>query len=60
MASIGAQSVLTRRLPFLLGEPPQVYERIGPAFTALVSQHRPDPARPGIEFYRARDEIDVF
>jgi hypothetical protein len=44
----------------LRGEPPQVYERIGPTFDALVQMTRPDETRPSIEFYRRRDEIDLL
>jgi len=43
----------------LHGEPPQVYERIGPTFEALVQTTRPDESRPSIEHYRRRDEIDL-
>ena len=41
----------------LRGEPPEVYDRIGPAVDALGPG---DPARPIIEHYRRRDEIDVL
>ena len=44
----------------LHGEPPQVYERIGPTFEALVQTTRPDESRPSIEHYRRRDEIDLL
>ena len=44
----------------LRGEPPEVYERIAPTFTALLEIARPDPTRPSIEFYRRRDEIDLL
>jgi hypothetical protein len=46
----------------LRGEPPDVYERIGPTFAALVKAARPGPdeTRPSIEFYRHRDEIDLL
>jgi hypothetical protein len=44
----------------LRGEPPEVYERIGPTFAALVKAAPPDEARPSIEFYRHRDEIDLL
>jgi len=44
----------------LLGEPPEVYERIGPTFAELVKEAHPDEARPSIEFYRRRDEIDLL
>ncbi|HET9780179.1 MAG TPA: GyrI-like domain-containing protein [Candidatus Dormibacteraeota bacterium] len=44
----------------LRGEPPEVYDRIGPTFDALEKSMRPDPTRPSIEFYRERDEIDCL
>jgi GyrI-like small molecule binding protein len=44
----------------LRGEPPGVYERIGPTFEALVKEANPDETRPSIEFYRQRDEIDLL
>ena len=44
----------------LRGEPPEVYEQIGPTFAALVKTARPDETRPSIEFYRHRDEIDLL
>jgi hypothetical protein len=44
----------------LRGEPPGVYERIGPTFAALEKATRPDETRPSIEFYRHRDEIDLL
>jgi hypothetical protein len=44
----------------LRGEPPEVYERIGPTFAALVKAVHPDETRPSIEFYRQRDEIDLL
>ena len=44
----------------LRGEPPEVYERIGPTFDALVKAADPDDSRPSIEFYRQRNEIDLL
>jgi hypothetical protein len=44
----------------LRGDPPEVYERIGPTFAALVKAVRPDATRPSIEFYRRRNEIDLL
>ena len=44
----------------LRGEPPAVYERIGPTFDALIGRATPDESRPSIEFYRRRDEIDLL
>jgi hypothetical protein len=44
----------------LRGEPPEVYERIGPTFDALERERTPDQSRPGLEWYRRRDEIDVL
>jgi hypothetical protein len=39
----------------LRGEPPEVYDRI-----AAAAEGPRDPARPIIEHYRRRDEIDVL
>jgi hypothetical protein len=44
----------------LRGEPPDVYDRIGPTFRELVGSTTPDESRPSIEFYRRRDEIDLL
>ncbi|MGB2874456.1 MAG: GyrI-like domain-containing protein [Gaiellaceae bacterium] len=44
----------------LRGEPPAVYDLIGPTFEALVASAKPDETRPSIEFYRRRDEIDLL
>jgi hypothetical protein len=44
----------------LRGEPPQVYDRIGPTFQSLADATTPDETRPSIEHYRRRDEIDLL
>ena len=44
----------------LRGEPPAVYERIGPIFQALMRRTPPDESRPSLEFYRRHDEIDLL
>ena len=44
----------------LRGEPPAIYEEIGPAFDQLVALGGLDPTRPSLEHYRRRDEIDVL
>jgi hypothetical protein len=44
----------------LRGEPPAVYERIGPTFDELVRERKPDETRPSLEHYRRRDEIDLL
>ncbi len=44
----------------LRGEPPAVYERIGPTFDELVRQRKPDTSRPSLEHYRRHDEIDLL
>ena len=44
----------------LRGEPPAVYERIGPTFGELTQKAKPDPSRPSLEHYRRRDEIDLL
>lgn len=44
----------------LKGEPPEVYERIAPTFDSMMKDAAVDGSRPGIEFYRRRDEIDLL
>jgi hypothetical protein len=44
----------------LTGEPPEIYELIGSTFERLSSRPDRDPSRPGIEFYRRRDVIDLL
>jgi len=44
----------------LRGEPPAVYERIGPTFDELVRAAPPDESRPSLEWYRRHDEIDLL
>ena len=44
----------------LTGEPPEVYELIGPTFQRLSERPDRDPSRPGIEFYRRRNVIDLL
>jgi hypothetical protein len=44
----------------LQGEPPAVYALIAPAFQELALRPDRDQGRPGIEFYRRRDVIDLL
>jgi hypothetical protein len=44
----------------LTGEPPDVYDLIGPTFQRLSERPDRDPSRPGIEFYRRRNIIDLL
>ena len=44
----------------LQGEPPAVYQRIAPTFERLAQRPDRDPSRPGIEFYRRRNVIDLL
>ncbi len=44
----------------LRGEPPAVYEEIGPAYHSLREAGVRDDSRPSIEVYRRHDEIDVL
>jgi hypothetical protein len=44
----------------LTGDPPGVYERIGPTFEELARRTDADPERPGLEHYRRHDEIDLL
>jgi hypothetical protein len=44
----------------LTGEPPEVYDLIGPTFQRLSERPDRDPSRPGIEVYRRRNIIDLL
>jgi hypothetical protein len=44
----------------LMGDPPEVYERIGPTFDELSADVQPDQTRPSIEFYRRHDQVDLL
>src|SRR6476619_7530070 len=44
----------------LTGEPPGVYRLIGPTFERLSQRPDRDRSRPGIEFYRRHDVIDLL
>ena len=44
----------------LRGEPPGIYAEIAPAFRELALRPDRDDSRPGIEYYRSRDEIDLL
>jgi hypothetical protein len=44
----------------LTGERPDVYDLIGPTFQRLSERPDRDPSRPGIEFYRRRNIIDLL
>lgn len=44
----------------LRGEPPEVYGGIGPGFAELRSTVERDGGRHDVEFYRRRDEIELW
>jgi hypothetical protein len=44
----------------LRGEPPELYQRIGPTFDELSSAATPDLDRPSLEYYRRLGEVDLF
>jgi hypothetical protein len=44
----------------LRGEPPGIYERIGPTFGEMTRHAKADESRPGLEHYRRHDEIDLL
>lgn len=44
----------------LHGEPPAVYERIGPTAEQLAQPPDADRTRPTLEYYRRRDVVDVL
>jgi hypothetical protein len=44
----------------LSGEPPGVYDLIGPGMSALESSVRTDTTRPLVEYYRSRVDIELW
>jgi predicted transcriptional regulator YdeE len=45
----------------IVGDPPEVYDRIAPAMQALVALAEPaDPDRPLVEYYRRHNEIELW
>ncbi len=44
----------------LLGEPPAIYERIGPTCRHLHTLATADDARHDVEFYRRHNEIEIW
>jgi hypothetical protein len=44
----------------LRGDPPGIYERIGPTLQEMTRQRQPDETRPSLEYYRRHDEIDLL
>lgn len=44
----------------IVGEPPQVYERIAEGMAELEAAMPRDDTRPLVEFYRRRDEIELW
>lgn len=44
----------------IVGEPPRVYEHIADGMAELVATMPADPTRPLVEFYRRRDQIDLW
>jgi hypothetical protein len=44
----------------LRGEPPELYDRIAPAFEAFEAACERDPSRPGLEYYRRHDEVQLL
>jgi hypothetical protein len=44
----------------LVGEPPAVYEQIGPGMAELERLADRDPSRPLVEFYRRRDQVELW
>src|SRR3954447_25927145 len=44
----------------LRGAPPGLYDRIAPEFEALQAASPRDPSRPGLEYYRRRDEVQLL
>ena len=43
-----------------VGEPPRLYDRIGPAMQALTEVATVEPGRPLVEYYRRHDQIELW
>lgn len=44
----------------IVGEPPRLYDRIGPAMQALTEVATVEPGRPLVEYYRRHDQIELW
>lgn len=44
----------------LIGQPPHIYERIADGIAELEAMMAGDDARPLIEFYRRRDQVELW
>jgi hypothetical protein len=44
----------------LLGEPPELYGRIGETFDRVAKSVAADDSRPWLEYYRSENEVDVL
>lgn len=44
----------------LVGDPPQLYELIGPGMTQLEAEADVDQSRPLVEYYRRHNEIELW
>jgi len=44
----------------IVGEPPQLYEQIGPGMTQLAESAEVDESRPLVEYYRRHTEIELW
>ncbi len=44
----------------IVGEPPQIYERIAEGMAELQAAMPREDGRPHVEFYRRRDQIELW
>ncbi len=44
----------------VVGEPPELYDRIGPGMKALATLAAADRSRPEVEYYRRRDQVELW
>ena len=62
--ALGLRTALVPGGPYLRarirGEPPELYERIPSVFAELEAAATRDNERPGIEFYRRWNEVDLL
>ncbi len=48
------------RRGLLLGDPPELYARIGPGFDELEALGAVDRSRPLVEFYQRHDQVELW
>ena len=57
---VGELAAGSYRCGRLLGDPPELYTRIGPGFEELEALGAVDRGRPLVEFYKRRDRVELW